>query len=246
MSKPKFTDNEIELIKSLCPDSLTANEFDLFLMECVRRDLDPMQKQIYALKSDYKSNAKMMTIVGIDGFRIIAERTGRYSPGRDTEFLYDKQGKAAGAKVFVKKMTPDGTWHEVSATAFTSEYCKGNQMWKKMPHVMLEKVAESRCLRRCFPNELSGLYTNDEISQEIDITEREPKRIEEAKPVPLDPTRLNAIVQSCEETPGFEDRILSELGLVDLMQITDNDMPVIRKIFKEVCHARDLERNNAT
>jgi hypothetical protein len=38
-------------------------------------------------------------------------------------------------------------------------------MWADKPHIMLSKCAEALCLRRAFPAELSGVYTDEEMQQ---------------------------------------------------------------------------------
>ena len=160
-SDQEFTEGQVAIIRSTIAPGLTDDELSLFLYQCVRSRLDCFSKQIYAIKR----KGRMCIQTGIDGFRLIAERTGRYSPGKDTEFAYDAKGFLIGAKVYVKKMTPDGTWHDISATAFLREYDPGQGLWNKMPHVMIEKCAEARALRRAFPADLSGLYSEDEMDQ---------------------------------------------------------------------------------
>lgn len=54
------------------------------------------------------------------------------------------------------------------ASARWSEYFPGDKqgfMWKKMPETMLEKCALSKVLRRAFPSDFSGIYTNEEMQQ---------------------------------------------------------------------------------
>lgn len=173
-----FNTEQLDLIKRTVAPKATADELKLFLYQCARTGLDPLSKQIYAISRkqwDDQANGyinKMTIQTGIDGLRLIADRTGRYSPGRDTEFAYDGNGKLLKATAHVRKRTTDGQWHEISATAFYDEYVgltnagKPTKMWAEKPHIMLSKCAEALALRRAFPAEMSGLYTGDEMRDE--------------------------------------------------------------------------------
>jgi hypothetical protein len=112
-----------------------------------------------------------MTIqTSIDGYRLVADRTGKYAPGQEPVFVHDAHGKLLSATAYVKKLTRDGTWHVVPATAHFEEYVqvfngKPAGLWQKMPRTMLAKCAEALAIRKCFPAELSGLYTKEEMDQ---------------------------------------------------------------------------------
>ena len=179
--EPNYTPEKIALIRNTVCKGAGPEEFELFLHACNRTGLDPFMRQIYAVfRNEKKPNGswgKAMTIqTGIDGYRLIAERTGKYTPGKETTYNYDGQGMLVSATAYVKKQTNDGTWHDVSATAFYDEYVQtskdketGNEtptkFWFKMRHTMLAKCAESLALRKAFPAELSGIYTTDEMKQ---------------------------------------------------------------------------------
>ena len=170
-----------DLITSLCCKNCTKDEIELFFIVSHKMGLNPLAKQIYAVK-----RGNVMAIqVSIDGFRLIAERTKQYAPGKETIYAYKKDGSLLSATAYVKKMTKDNQWHEVSAIAFYDEYNSGTPIWKKMPHVMLAKCAESQALRKAFPSELSGVYTEEEMQQadfEEAVIEEEctPMTLEEA------------------------------------------------------------------
>lgn len=174
----EFNEKQIQLLKDTICKGSTPEEFNLFCMICKHTGLDPFLKQIYPVK---RWNAKLgreeMTCqTSIDGYRLVAEKTGRYCPGRESTYTYDKNGHLLSATSYVKKLTADGTWHEVSATAFYSEYVqtfpdkmtkelKPTQFWLKMPHVMLAKCAEALALRKGWPAQLGTIYTSEEMEQ---------------------------------------------------------------------------------
>lgn len=156
-----FTDEQIQLLKSTVCKDHTNEEFAVFLNVCKRVQLDPFAKQIYSIKY----SGRMTTQTSIDGLRLIADRTGRYAPGRAPTFTYDKDGKLESATAYIMKLVGD-KWFEVGSTAIMKEYQNAfNQLWQKLPHAMLSKCAEATALRRAFPNETSGLYSTEEMSQ---------------------------------------------------------------------------------
>ena len=163
------------LIKNMYAQNCSDDEFEVFLFTCKRLGLDPRAKQIYAIKLQ----GKMTFQIGIDGLRLVAERTGKYAPGRETMYVYDKDGKLFSATAYVKKLVGD-TWHEVPATAYMSEYSTGQSTWKTKPHIMLGKCAESLALRKAFPMELSGVHSTEEMEQAMEEDSKK-KEIAETK-----------------------------------------------------------------
>lgn len=161
----------------LAPD-LTVSELQLFALVSARSGLDPFARQIYAVKR----NGRMTIQTGIDGYRSIAARTGEYD-GQD-EPVY---GPACGCG---KPPSPHPEWatvrvyrkgvsRAIAATAYWHEYVpdpgpsgRGDQMWRKMPHVMIAKVAEALALRKAFPWDPTrgigigaDIYTTEEMAQ---------------------------------------------------------------------------------
>lgn len=165
----EFDEKQLDLIKTTICKGATNDQLNLFVEVCKKTHLNPFMKQVYAVMRNSKGVPTMTIQVSIDGFRQIADRTGRYAPGREPTFKYDGK-QLVSATAYVKKQTQDGTWHEVAATASYESYAqtyngKPNNFWSKMPEVMLSKCAESLSLRKAFPADLSGLYTKDEMGQ---------------------------------------------------------------------------------
>lgn len=164
-------------IKSVLGFEGSDADLALFATVARRMNLDPFSKQVYAVFRNQKTangwSKRMMIQTGIDGYRAIAFRTGALDAIGEPEFGPLEKGKPSFAKVAVYRK---GAAHPTVGVAYWEEYVQtdreGNPMglWSKMPRTMLAKCAESQALRKAFPEALSGLYTDEEMSQAVEPT----------------------------------------------------------------------------
>lgn len=150
----------------------SKEEFAMFTEICKATGLNPFKKEIWFIKT----SAGVQMMVGLNGFYCIANNNPNFD-GIETEVIENDKGQIvkAIARVYRKdRRIP------MVAEAYMSEFGKTHGVWKSMPRIMLTKCAESLALRKAFPQELNGLYTQEEMPAEF----AEPKNITPpAKPI---------------------------------------------------------------
>lgn len=158
-----------------------ASNADLavFFHQAVRTGLDPFARQIYMIGRWSRDGVKQTIQTGIDGYRLIARRAA------------DRSGESLGYEDTVW-CGDDGQWREMwltsdhpvaakvavlrggqrfSAVAMWDEFVqtdrdgKPNAMWGRMKANQLAKCAEALALRKAFPQDLAGIYTDDEMGR---------------------------------------------------------------------------------
>ncbi len=160
-----WSNDQLAVIKNQIAKNCSDADLVLFAEVCKRTGLDPFTRQIYAISR----GGKMVIQLSIDGFRAIAADSGQYN-GSQTFWcgvdgvwvdcwLSDNNPVAAKTEIY----RGDGDRPFVGVAKF-SEYA-GENLWRKLPALMIGKVSESLALRKAFPRQLSGLYTPEEMTQ---------------------------------------------------------------------------------
>jgi len=170
-----WSDKQLAALRQIGVDRATNGDLAVFMHVCQRTGLDPFARQIYMIERQGKQTIQ----TGIDGFRLVARR----AVDRAGESLSISGGEWCG---------PDGEWrdvwldslppaaarvvikrggHEFVGVALFREYAQTKRdgglmaQWGTRPAGMLAKCAEALALRKAFPQDLSGIYSDDEMGQ---------------------------------------------------------------------------------
>lgn len=184
-----FTEKQRKALEHIGVENASDGDLQVFFHVCQRTGLDPFARQIYMIgrkSGERQPDGSWVDVVkqtiqtGIDGFRLIGRRAA--DQRRETISVH--------APEWAKD---DGTWRPVwvkawgepvaarvtilrngepfTAVALFDEYkqTKRNgdltQMWGQRPAGQLAKCAEALAWRMAFPQDLSGIYVEDEMHQ---------------------------------------------------------------------------------
>jgi phage recombination protein Bet len=223
-----WTPTQLAALKQLGLAQATAADLEFFLHQAKRTGLDPFARQIYMINRGGKYGIQ----TSIDGFRIIAQRSGNYGGQTSAEWcgedgvwkdvwLSSTPPSAARIGVYYKD-SPHSTW---AVAKWDSYAVTTNPIWRKMPDVMLAKCAESLALRKAFPNDMSGIYTDEEMAQ-ADVVE--------AKVIPQ---RVD--IKAVRQTPAPESSTINWEALLPAMDLL-NDKEAIKRFWNARAEILDM------
>jgi phage recombination protein Bet len=181
-----WDNRQMAALQQMGVENASDGDLLVFLHVSQKTGLDPFARQIYMIGRNIKDQrtnqwvTKQTIQTGIDGFRLIARRAADRA-GEDFEYddtlWADEEGN--WRDVWLKKVTPPTAakvtvrrgGRRFSAVAVYSEYVQTNRngdpntMWGRMPANQLAKCAEAAALRKAFPQDLSGIYADEEMGQ---------------------------------------------------------------------------------
>ena len=256
-----WNDKQLAALEQMGVQGASNADLAVFLHECQRTGLDPFLHQIYMINRKGKQTMQ----VGIDGLRLVARRAVDRSGetlsileqawrGKDGKWTdcWAEDDPPVAAKVVIQR--GKGTF---PAIALYKEYAarKSNgqltQMWVQRPAGQLMKCAEALAYRMAFPQDLSGLHSEDELDQADnprptdDVVDVQVVDEVQKASMAQRQTISDLLGQAGVDSPDLAARVLRELlhrddvnGTADLMDYDADALLGSRELF--VQRVRDL------
>ena len=176
-----FDDLQVKALVHMGVEGATPADLAIFFHQAKRTGLDPFARQIHMIGRNSKNRktdkweTKFTIQTGIDGYRLIARRASGaagYSyedttwcgpDGVWTDVWTSDTSPAAAKVVVVRGGARFPAVARYKAYVQTKQDGKPNSIWAQRDAEQLEKCAEALALRKAFPQDLSGLYTEDEF-----------------------------------------------------------------------------------
>lgn len=234
-----WSEKQIAALRQIGLSNANPADLAVFFHQAQKTGLDPFARQIYMIERGGRFGIQ----TSIDGLRIVAQRSGEYAgqagpywcgnDGTWTDVWLENTPPVASKVGVFRKGFTEPLW----AVAKWDSYAQNSPIWRKMPDLMLAKCAEALALRKAFPNDLSGIYTDDEMSQadSTPVNEDKPKakRIEVEAPVSVsnDSIDWEALKTDIEKISSVED---ARQVWMSRKEILDAVVPDVNKTLREI------------
>jgi phage recombination protein Bet len=163
-------------------DAYSDDELKLFARFCNQQNLDPFAKEAYLMKDRH---GKLIMVTNYHVFYKRAQASGtfggldeiRYNERmKDGKLIYNT--KAELVKANMEPVTAHCTVYvlrqgqrlPVTHSIVVSEYNRGNYVWKGKPFTMADKCVNAGAMRKGFPDEVAGLYVEEELGSMLGET----------------------------------------------------------------------------
>jgi phage recombination protein Bet len=236
----EFTPGQVATLRQLGVDNATREDLAVFFHVVRRTGLDPFARQIYMVGRWSKQGTKFTIQTGIDGYRLIARRAvdrTRETLGYEDTVWCGEDGQwrevwlskepPAAAKVTVLR-----NGERYPAVALFTEYAQTTkdggltQMWREKGALMIAKCAEALALRKAFPQDLSGIYTAEEMAQ---ADNEQP--FAQAAPAPAEPQRTVTRQRKRPEPQPEPQPVQGEVDWYAEVDLANGDFDAIRAIY---------------
>lgn len=255
-----FTAEQRQMIRDHYAAGASEKEFAVLLEICKVRRLNPLLRQVHLVRRwDREKNRYVWAVqVSIDGLRAIAERTGLYNGQDEPEYgPRNQHGFPEFAKVRIYRKGWD---RPVVGVAYWAEYVQTTKegtitrFWANMPHNQIAKCAEAAALRKAFPEDCGGLYTDTEMEQAMNpVTPAANDRELQGEVIQRRP--ITAHGSDDDESVPPEAGLVVFEGLLEELQMVENSIPgcvdydgalVLREILGCVAKPSQLTRDIQT
>ena len=179
-------------------------DLSVFFHVCRRTGLDPFARQIHMIArnanekdadGNWVKKTKWTIQTGIDGFRLIGHRASGAVSVDAAEWLHEdgswrpawskRWGYPIAARVTIRRdgqpFTATAMFDEYAATKYGGEL---TSMWAQRPAGQLAKCAEALAWRMACPQDLAGLYADEEMGQADSVNAKDAEAEQAAAAAP--------------------------------------------------------------
>lgn len=162
---------------------VSREHFRQFLDFCDARKLNPFCFHVYcSVRADpITGMPKMVPILGIEGARLLAHRTGEYAGNEVTIFEHDEYGNPVSATATAyRQRSGVETKDRYQAIVYMRDVYVASderlQFYDQKPHAAMERPAEIAVLKKAFPQEFDGFNTSAEANEAYGPRQRQQPR----------------------------------------------------------------------